>query len=280
MTELMANALNNLCDFIHEAQKERGSVSLYLRSKQGDHSEAMESQFAVVDGISKMLGKLPKKQSSRIEPFLNAIHYLPAKRKYVVARMLEPTEALAFYTRDIVAPAIEIVQELAVLDPTNNPAKVSAFVNFLYWKERVGLERALGTQLVNLDWSETPDFKNRLEYIVSEQQAYERMFLALADENGRKAVEALARDNSIFRRIQEINDSLAKGNSQQIAKTITAEEWFSLFTAKMDLLHEVGKNIAGNLAASIQESKPRDTPVIKALTDEQAGIEKIGRAHV
>jgi len=88
----MANALNNLCDFIHEAQKERGSVSLYLRSNNGDYSEAMESQFAIVDGVSKVLGKLPKKQSSRIEPFLNALHYLPAKRKYVIARMLEPAE--------------------------------------------------------------------------------------------------------------------------------------------------------------------------------------------
>jgi CRP-like cAMP-binding protein len=276
MTELMANALNNLCDFIHEAQKERGSVSLYLRSKNGEYSETMESQFAMVDGVSKALNTLPKKQSSRIEPFLSAIHYLPAKRKYVIARMLEPAEALSFYTRDIIAPAIEIVQELAVLELGNNPTKVSAFVNFLHWKERVGLERALGTQLVNLDWSETPDFRNRLEYIASEQQAYERMFLALADENSRKAVEALERDNSIFHRIKEINDSLTKSNSKQIAQTITAEEWFNLFTAKMDLLHEVGKNIAGSLATSIQESKPR----AEALTDEQAGIESGVRSYM
>jgi len=278
--ERMTNILNNLCDFIHEAQKERGSVSLYLRSKNADYSEAMESQFAIVDGASKNLSKLPKKQSSRIEPFLNALHYLPAKRKYIIARMLEPTEALSFYTRDIVAPAIEIVQELAVLDPNNNPAKISAFVNFLHWKERVGLERALGTQLVNLDWSDTTNFKNRLEYIVSEQQAYERMFLALADENGRKAVEALERDNGIFRRIQEINDSLAKGNSQHIAKTITAKEWFDLFTAKMDLLHEVGKSIAANLASAQTATKSPHTPKVAAVSDEQAGIESNVRSYM
>ena len=276
----MANILNNLCDFIHEAQKERGAVSLYLRSKDSEYSEEMESQFTVVDGLSKVLSKLSKKQSSRVEPFLNAIHYLPAKRKYVIARILEPADALAFYTRDIVAPAIEIVQELAVLDPANSPVKVSAFVNFLYWKERVGLERALGTQLVNLDWSETPDFKNRLEYIVSEQQAYERMFLALADENGRKAVEALERDNGIFRRIQAINDALAKGNSQQITKTITAEEWFKLFSAKIDLLHEVGKNIAANLAATQEVAKSSSVPKITAFTDEQIGIESGVRSYM
>lgn len=276
----MTNTLNNLCDFIHEAQKERGSVSLYLRSKNGEYSEAMESQFAVVDGVSKALNKLPKKQSSRIEPFLNAIHYLPAKRKYVIARMLEPTEALSFYTRDIVAPAIEIVQELAVLEQGNNPARVSAFVNFLYWKERVGLERALGTQLVNLDWSEASDFKNRLEYIVSEQQAYERMFLALADENGRRAVEALERENGIFQKIKEINDHLTNGNVQQIVQTISAGEWFKLFTAKMDLLHEVGKSIAANLANMQDSLKSTATLKTKTITDEQAGIGSSIRSYM
>jgi len=275
----MANALNNLCDFIHEAQKERGLASFYLRSKNGGYSEEMESQFAIVDGVSKVLNKLPKKQSSRIELFLNALQYLPAKRKYVIARMLEPAEVLLFYTRDIVAPAIEIVQELAVFDPSNNPAKVSAFVNFLYWKERVGLERVLGTQLINLDWSDATDFKSRLEYIVSEQQAYERMFMALADENGRKAVEVLERDNSIFRRIEEINNSLAKGNSQQVIKTITADEWFDLFTTKMDLLHEVEKSIAANLVTSIQDTKPTASKP-SPITDEQAGIESGVRSYM
>ncbi len=246
----MSNDLKNLCNFIHEAQKERGSVSLYLRSKNGQHSDAMESQFTIVDAASQELESLPRQLSPRIEPFLNTLHYLSAKRKYVIARLLEPNEALAFYTRDIIAQAIEIVQELSVLDPDNNPAKISAFVNFLYWKERVGLERALGTQLVNLDWSDTANFKTRLDYIVCEQRAYERMYLALADENGRKVVEALERDNGIFRRIEEINTALSSGNKQEIVKTITAEEWFNLFTAKMDLLHEVGKSIAANLATS------------------------------
>lgn len=249
----MANELNNICDFIHEVQKERGSVSLYLHSKNEKYSEAMESQFAVVDMASKMLGTLPKKKSSRIEPFLNALHYLPAKRKYVIARMLDPNDALAFYTRDIVAPAIDIAQELAVLDAANNPARISAFVNFLYWKERVGLERALGTQIVNTKWTEIPEFRSRLEYIISEQQAYERMFLSLADESSRETIETLKKNNNIFKRIDEINSSFSAAPASKINKNINAEEWFNIFSAKMDILHEVGKNIAANLAAYTPE---------------------------
>ncbi len=276
----MANALNNLCDFIHEAQKERGSVSLYLRSRNGVYSEAMESQFAVLDGVGKALNKLPKKQSSRIEPLLNAIRYLPAKRKYIIARMLRAGEAISFYSRDIIAPAIEIVQELAVLDPVNNPAKVSAFINLLYWKERVGLECALGIQLVNLDGAQTADFKNRLEYIVSEQQAYERMFLALADENGRKSVENLKKNNDIFRSITEINDNISKGNIQEVIRSVSTEEWFRLFSGKMDLLHDVSKNIVVNLIAEQEVVNSPAAPEATPITDEQAGIETDVRAYM
>jgi CRP-like cAMP-binding protein len=262
--------LYNLCDFIHEAQKERGLVSLYLRSKDGEFSEDMEAQFAIVDECSTTLISLPKKQSSRIEPFLNALNYLPAKRKYVIARMILASDALAFYTRDIISPAIEISQELAVLDTTNNPAKISAFINFLYWKERVGLERALGTQLIKIDWANASDFKGRIEYIISEQQAYERMFLALADEHGRKAIEDLEKHNDVFKRIEKINSGLARGGSAEGIKPITAQEWFDLFTAKMNLLHEVGKIIVKNLATT-KENKTTLKPVLSA--PEQVSVE-------
>lgn len=279
----MANALINLCDFIHEAQKERGSVSLYLRGSNGEFSDVMESQFAVVDGAGKGLAALPKQQSSRIEPFLNAIHYLPAKRKYVIARMLEPAEALSFYTRDIVAPAIDIVQELAVLDPANNPAKVSAFVNFLQWKERVGLERALGTQLVDPELSASPDVKDRLEYLITEQQAYERMFLALSDEKGRQAIEALKNEHTVFKKIEALHQGIKKGTLAQLAGQVTAREWFDLFTAKMDMLHEIGKTIATNLAAqqeAVHQEKGTPPDRASAALEQASGIETSVRAYM
>lgn len=267
----MVESLSSLCEFIHAAQKERGAVSLYLRDKDGGLSESLESQFLVVDQRIKALDVLPKKQSTKIEPFLNAVNYLPAKHKYVIARMLEPAEALTFYTREIIGPAIEIVQELAVLDATNHPAKVSAFMHFLQWKERVGLERAMGTQLIDLDWSNAYEFKNRLEYIISEQQAYERMFLTLADDVGSSVVHDLQKNNGIFRKIEEIHADLVNGATPT---PITAQEWFDLFTCKMDLLHEVGKTIIASLAAP---SKPAAaTPAVSAST--KTGIEGSVRA--
>lgn len=270
----MNSLLNNICNFIHEVQKERGLVSLYVRSK-GKGGDDLESQFSIVDTYIEPLGSLPKKQNAKIEPFLNALHYLPAKRKYVIARMIEPADILTFYTRDIIAPAIEITQELAVFDPANQPAKISAFVNFLQWKERVGLERALGTQLVDLDWSNATDFKGRLEYIVSEQQAYERMFLALTDDKGKRIIEKLKKDG-IFRKIDDINKAFSKGAGASALQRISAQEWFALFTGKMNLLHEVGKTMVANLSAD-KNKVAVEKPV---LTAEQTGIESSVRTHM
>jgi CRP-like cAMP-binding protein len=272
----MHNHIENICNFIHEAQKERGSVALFLRSNGKEFSDELETQFHIVDKSIKLLASLPKKQSTKIEPFLTSAEYLAGKRKYVIAKMIEPTEAFSYYTRELIAPAIDIVQELSVFDPANNPAKVSAFINFIHWKERVGIERALGTQLIEMDWSDTTSLKDRLEYIISEQQAYERMFLSLADERVRDSIKNLQENNNVFRKIEQINKSMLKSKIPNDVKSISAKEWFNLFTAKMDLLYEVERNIQANLSSS-EASKPERKSNSK---QEQVSLEGMVRAYM
>ncbi len=264
-----------LCDFIHAAQKERGYVYLYLRNHK-DVAANLEKQFSIVDGYIKLLALLAKKKNPKIELLLNVVRHLAVKRKYMIARILGHAEALAFYTRDIIAPTIDIVQEMAVFDQSNHPARVSAFINFLHWKERVGLERALGGDLLNLDWSDAIDFKSRMEHIISEQQAYERMFLTLADNQARKAIEDLEIGNNIFQKIQNINHGFSKRSVERTVQSITPQEWFDLFSAKMDLLHEVGKMIVDNLAAD-KDIKP--TAKLVSDMPKEAVMEKGVRAY-
>ncbi len=275
MVVVMNSALNDLSNFIHEAQKERGSAALFLHGKTSEYANALEAQFAVVDAVTKPLEYLPKNKSTRIEPFLNIINYLQAKRKYIISRMMEPAEVLTFYTQEIITPAIEIVQELAILDVANTPARVSAFINFLQWKERVGLERAMGTQLINMDWANAIQFTSRIEFIISEQNAYERMFLALADEHGGRVIADLKSNNAIFHKIHEINECLISGKPTITMQGISAVEWFALFTAKMDLLHEAGIEFLANLTLA-PEKTIVETPVI---TNSSAPLETSVRAY-
>lgn len=265
----MTNVLYDFCDFIHEAQKERGSVSLYLRSQGQQFADELESQFAVVDTCLKPINQIPKQQNTKLEPFLHAAHYLAAKRKYIIARLIDPAEAISFYSREIISPALDIVQELAVFDPANQPAKVSALIHFMQWKERVGLERALGTQLMTLDWNESPALKSRLHYIISEQQAYERMFLMLADSKGREAIEKIKKENESFQRIEAIHHALKKDASAS-AEVLSAAEWFHLFTAKIDVLHEVSRMMIKQL------SKAEEEPAKQKMAQAEVGVHANG----
>ncbi len=260
----MANSISKICDFIHHAQKERGLSILYTRNNEGRFSEELHSQFAVVDEYIKLLVDLPTNQSSHFNYILKGLQDLPIKRANILAKKLTPNNVLLFYTRKIITPAIETVQELAVTNSLNNPQKVSAFINFLHWKERVGLERAIGTQLLDLDWSNIPNLKTRLEFIVSEQQAYERMFITLADDNGKKAIEELKKNNDVFIKIDRISQNFSKEIPSNEVQSITSYEWFILFTAKMDMLYEVEKTIFSNLTENYS-SQNKTTAVIPNL---------------
>lgn len=245
----MLHAIYKLLDLLHESQLERGLASLYLQNH-GDFSEELERQFVKVDGLLNVVNALPLGKSANFAPFYASSKYLITKRKYIVSRQISPEDVILYYTKDIIAPAIEIVKDLAILDSSNSPPRVSSFINFLLWKERVGIERAIGAQYIaNINENDSA-IKSRLAYIIEEQQAYERMFLSLADDHCRKEIETLEQNNEIFQKIQLINDSFAKGNLAKIADDIKPNSWFEMFSAKMDLLHEVSKSIASKLCNS------------------------------
>lgn len=265
----MLNAINLIVNLIHEIQLERGLASLYLRENGDEFAEAMEAQFKRVDAILLELKDKDIGHSTHVDPLRTALSYVGIKRRFIISRQITPSDALVFYTREIVSPAIEIIQELAILDKNNSPPHIYSLINFLQWKERVGLERALGTQFIHLAKNDSTELSSRLNYIIDEQNAYERMFMALADNHCRDAIKKLETNNEIFQKINFINQSLTKGDHADITKQITPNEWFSLLTAKMDLLHEVGKIIINNLSENskdvIKENKNDDLNDIKSL---------------
>lgn len=232
-------AIGTLCDFVHDTQKERGVTSLYLRGTPGHFSEQLDAQFVKSDLNIGKLAALPRKQSAKIEPLLNAVNYLPSRRKYIISRMVTPDDIHSFYTSEMINPAIDIIQELAVFDPDNNPGRVSAFVNFLHWKERVGRQRALGGYLLQSDEHQGPEVRSLLEYIIAKQNAYERMFLSLCDADTKELYEEIRTRTPAFERIRELNKDLLKGAGGLAQAGIDATEWFELFTQKMDALHEL-----------------------------------------
>lgn len=277
-------AIGSLCQFVHDAQKERGIVSLFLRDSVGRFTEHLDRQFHISDQNIQTLSALPKKQSAKIEPLMNAVHYLPSRRKYVISRMVGPDDAQRFYTSEIINPAIDIVQELSVFDPDNNPVRVSAFVNFLHWKERVGRERALGGYLLQGQGSETPEVRNLLEYIIAKQNAYERMFLSLCDEETKAAFELIKKRTPAFEKINSLNKDLVRNGSALSQSGLDPLAWFELFTEKMDALHQLGLSMVDSLGrqnpaavapAKASETRTEPADIGSNVSNHMAGISSL-----
>lgn len=256
----MPTLLTAFTDCIHQAQKERGEVALYLRNAGTSDIYVLDQQFAHTDAkISNLLSRFPIDNNKHGENLLRSLHALPSRRKHIIARMTSPDSAINAYTQELVTPVLERATMVAVADPKNDPAKTSAFINFMQWKERIGLERAEGTHLTLAENLNSAHFLVRLKHLIEEQQMFERMFIGLANHEQRQSYTELKNAHPVFATIDTINTAINAGEIE-VFSTYSPRDWFNLFTIKIDLLHEFENFMAGHLQAA-----DVDTALIPAL---------------
>jgi CRP-like cAMP-binding protein len=252
----MSNLLTAFTDCIHQAQKERGVVALYLRDSKTSNANDLDQQFAYTDAkIGNLLSIFPIDCNKQSENLLRALHALPSRRKHIIARMTSPDCAIDNYTQELVTPALERATMVAVTDPNNDPAKTSAFINFMQWKERIGLERAEGTHLTLTENLNSAHFLLRLKHLIEEQQTFERMFIGLANREQRQRYAELTNSHPIFATIDTINTAITTGKTE-VFSTYSPRDWFTIFTAKIDLLHEFENFMATHLQAADIDTAP------------------------
>ncbi|MBP7709870.1 MAG: nitrate- and nitrite sensing domain-containing protein [Rickettsiales bacterium] len=251
-------------NFIHETQRERGLAALYL-SKSNNNSDDLERQFYIVDDLVKNFILQKESQNSKILPLINSIKSLPKERKIILDKNVDVLEMILFYSQNLVSTSIELMEEIMISDQKASPVKISAFINFLKWKERVGFERAVGTKMIEEKrWSGS--LKERIHYIISEQNAYERMFLNFVDKQVKDSIDLASKNEKVFRRIEKINESILSGVFFEDDEPITADEWFNIFTIKIDSLHKIGKIMLINLLT------PEDNNLIQKETHHCSNI--------
>ncbi len=222
-----------LCKFIHAAQCERGLSVLYLQGKRAGNLRKFANQSHEMDDAWQRT----ENNSNGPGPLAQIGAQLPKIRDYR-AKIADGTADLAetfrFYSGEIIGPAIDAVAAYASTNPAYDPARVSAFINLLHWKERAGQERAVGVLIA--DGAQAPNENNRLIHLISEMAGYERMFLALADDTLRQHYERSIGAKPAFKQIAGIEEAVSRGGTDKVLAGITADDWFDLLSARMDLL--------------------------------------------
>jgi len=230
---------------LHSLQKERGLSSGYLENQKSNFKQDLVLQRDESNLHLLELLKV-KSLSKKIDKIINS---LKSVRKKVDFQEITSENLINFYT-DINAYLLETIVETSkhshIKIITQN---LLAYVNFLYLKEYVGIERAAGVVILSqkrLTKDALIDFTN----IISIQNQNESMFLKYADKEIKFFYEKEV-SSHIFTELENIQQNIIYGD---ITKTdITPIYWYMTATKKLDILDEIARFIENDVSKHIQE---------------------------
>jgi methyl-accepting chemotaxis protein len=230
-----------MSQLVHETQKERGASAGYLGSKgtkfvkklpdqrkNSDSKLALFNQTIATFDYSLYAPEL-KKSIDAISTQLDALDRM---RSGITAQEVVLGDALKYYT-SLNKKILDIVPLAGRLSGDQKLAKaLIAYSNFLYSKERAGIERAvLSNTFANKGFK--PGMQNKLVTLIAEQNAYMYAFLSIADDEA-KAHYHTSIDNPVFKEVLNMRLAALSGDF-----TTDAVVWFDTITKKINVLKSI-----------------------------------------
>jgi len=273
---LTIRLLQTAGELTHRLQIERGYTALYVDSDGEIFADELRAQYPLTDkAISELMHIMEqqlKTQSTSWSKKLDAVHknaeLLALHRAKIQDGTLEFAKSINAYTYTFIYPTIEYNIETALSVEHVNPIKVTAYSNFLQWKERMGRERAWGAHGFCSKVFKNREFAERMLTLIEEQSAYKRAFMSLATERQRHEVE-----DSLGGYVMEVLDSihaqLKDSTKTQDLEALSPITWFELLTGKIDRMHRAEIN----LIKSLDPTDPRPVS-ISNITDVPPRLER------
>jgi len=245
--EFTQKLLCRMGEVVHQGQRERGCASLYLDSLGKIFSSQFADQIPKTDGAIHELKRFLEENSqhsllnsglkNRLKLHLDRFDTLSELRDEIHLLKMRYAQAINQYTFSYILPTIDMMIELAQQEQEYTSDLVTAFSNFLQWKERIGMERALGARGFYVFSFRNPDFYDRFVSLVTEQKSYLETFKSLASPQQISVVEA-AIDKDDLSALQNINSLLEDNVPAEKIEKYDAESWFALLTRMIDSLRE------------------------------------------
>jgi len=254
----MSVVISNL---VHETQKERGASAGYLGSKGTQFVRKLPAQRVLTDKrlaeyrsfVSGFdFGAYSGELKERIDTISRRLEGLEGTRTRVSDQSMPLSEALAYYT-GLNAQLLEIVPLAGKLSTDDTLAKsLIAYADFLYSKERSGVERAiLSNTFANKAFA--PGMERRAVTLIAEQEAYMHAFLAVADA-GVKAYYEKAMQAPVVSEVLRLRSKALSGDFD-----VDATYWFDTITQKIDILKQIDDYLAADATAEIARLQAKAT---------------------
>jgi|GEM_PF-107149 methyl-accepting chemotaxis protein len=254
----MSQLASHLSALIHETQKERGSSAGFIGSKGQKFADILPKQRDLTDQRSKALNELLStidisQHGTIIEQRLNALlselQQISSIRQQVSRLALPLPQVVSWYTQ-MNTKLLAVVEQMPHgISDAKLVATISAYVNYLQSKERVGIERAVLSATFSSNQFAPGMYKKFIE-LVTAQKNFLHVFKTLASEKSQQFYQKTMRHESVETVEQMRKVAFEKAQSGGFG--IEAEHWFKTMTFKINQLKKVDDYLGQDI---LNESK-------------------------
>jgi len=238
---------SRISQLVHETQIERGMTSAYMGSKGKNFTTELPKQREATDKKIKEFqvtfnslahNTLDNKLQVKVSTILTQIDKLQNIRTDITNLTIPVSQALKFYT-EINAQLIRTIPKaIRTLKDKGFSRNIRAYYNFQMAKERLGIQRAIGSNILA---TKNDALLNKFFTLVILEEHYMNNFLELTDKKYSKSYK-----NAIIgKEIQE----LEKMKKEILAKNLNTKVsvWFEKATYKIDMLKNIDDSISNDI---------------------------------
>ncbi|TLD96379.1 HAMP domain-containing protein [Helicobacter jaachi] len=237
-----------LSKFVHEMQKERGMTAGFLASKGAKFASELKTQRVETDKAYEIFRQmvaagshLPTAYLTQLNQGLDLASKITQTRELADKSITEQTQVtpkvIGYYTSTIAFLLDSVLESTKLIDDATLAKSMIAYTNFLYSKERAGLERATGNGIFASNAVPSDANFNKFIALIAEQEAFMKLFLSLAHGESLRFYNESIKHES-FAKVQQMRDILeSKRHTGEFG--VEAKVWFDTITIKINLLKDV-----------------------------------------
>ncbi len=244
---------------VHETQKERGATAGYLGSKGAKFGDILKNQRISTDSklnnLNIYLKDFDKTQYSKhfnrlLKQSLKNISKINDIRSKVDTLSIPGSDAIGYYTNKINSKFLDTIGTISNM---SNDAKIlrdiNSYVNFLYAKERAGIERAVLSNTFGADQFKPGMYKKFIK-LITEQGSFVKSFTVTASKDWKINFTQTLQGPAV-EETQRLRD-IAFSKATTGGFGVDAVYWFKTITKKIGLLKKIENYQGETLIKSVQ----------------------------
>ncbi|MBE8166745.1 MAG: methyl-accepting chemotaxis protein [Shewanella sp.] len=251
---LTALAENN-SNLVHELQKERGMSAGFLGSNGRSFQNELGGQRRSVDQKVQTLKrtitelKFDGVISSQLNRIIRQLTELPRIRNQIDSLSINVTKQVEFYT-SLNEQLLSVIDKTVMQSKDHDiSVKVSAFSSYLQLKELAGIERAVLSTMFGINELSESKFVKFVS-LISKQESYQERYIALSNSENIGQYQLILRSRTLTE-FQIFREIVLNRNPVEIGSQ-APESWFRVATARIDLLRQFEKRLAGEITTLTQ----------------------------